>query len=481
MGTISKRKKHLSLLPGSSQLRYAAAYIAITTVVLFFLNIYAANTTRSLIFSAQHRSLEEKAQLMTTALLQLDDLSASKTAQTVNSLEDLRTARTVVTDAAGTVLFDSLKTGNTEGKLLMYPEVVRALEGNDVFHGSYDGSAIESRAAAPVMRGGKVLGAVYLVEYDSERGAIISALQTNFLRISVGLEIAIVLFSLFFSAAFSRRLRGILLSIQNMREGNYSYKIKLRGHDEIDTLAREFNNLAERLNSSEKRRRQFVSDASHELKTPLASIKLLSDSILQNQMDPETEREFIGDIGREADRLGRLSQKLLTLTKLDSSVEDEREILNATPTVEKVLRMLRPLADLREITIEPDLQPRCMLMTMEDDLYQIVFNLVENAIKYNRENGWIGVHLRRKQEDIVLTVEDTGPGIPEEARAHIFERFYRVDKARSRAAGGAGLGLSIVHDMVRRNYGTIGAFAREGGGTRFEVTFPSFDTEEEIE
>ena len=119
MGTISKRKKHLSLLPGSSQLRYAAAYIAITTVVLFFLNIYAANTTRSLIFSAQHRSLEEKAQLMTTALLQLDDLSASKTAQTVNSLEDLRTARTVVTDAAGTVLFDSLKTGNTEGKLLM--------------------------------------------------------------------------------------------------------------------------------------------------------------------------------------------------------------------------------------------------------------------------------------------------------------------------------------------------------------------------
>ena len=266
-----------------------------------------------------------------------------------------------------------------------------------------------------------------------------------------------------------------------MREGNYSYKIKLRGHDEIDTLAREFNNLAERLNSSEKRRRQFVSDASHELKTPLASIKLLSDSILQNQMDPETEREFIGDIGREADRLGRLSQKLLTLTKLDSSVEDEREILNATPTVEKVLRMLRPLADLRGITIEPDLQPCCMLMTMEDDLYQIVFNLVENAIKYNRENGWIGVHLRRKQDDIVLTVEDTGPGIPEEARAHIFERFYRVDKARSRAAGGAGLGLSIVHDMVRRNYGTIGAFAREGGGTRFEVTFPSFDTEEEIE
>ena len=481
MGTISKPKKRLTFLPGSSQLRYAAAYIAITTVILFFLNIYAANTTRSLIFSAQHRSLEEKAQLMTTALLQLDELTPSKTAQAVNSLDDLRTARTVVTDAGGTAIYDSMKTANAEGKLLLYPEIVEALEGNDVFYGSYNGSAIESHAAAPLMRGSDTLGAIYLVEYDTERGAIISALQTNILRISFGLEAVVIVFSVFFSAAFSRRLRSILLSIRSMREGNYSYKIKLRGHDEINTLAREFNNLAERLNDSEKRRRQFVSDASHELKTPLASIKLLSDSILQNQMDPETEREFIGDIGREADRLGRLSQKLLTLTKLDSSVEEEREIIDAAPVAQKVVRMLRPLAELRSIQIEADLQPHCLLMTVEDDLYQIIFNLVENAIKYNRPEGWIGVRLCREDDDIRLSVEDTGPGIPEEARAHIFERFYRVDKARSRAAGGAGLGLSIVHDMVQRNYGTIGAYAREGGGTRFEVRFPSFDTEEEIE
>lgn len=481
MGTISKPKKRLSLLPSSSQLRYAAAYIAITTVVLFFLNIYASNTTRNLIFSAQHRALEEKAQLMTTALLQLDDLSAAKTAQAVNSLEDLRTARTVVTDASGTALFDSLKTGNAEGKLLLFPEIVRALKGSDVFYAQYDGSAIESHAAAPLMRGGKVLGAVYLVEYDTERGAIISALQANIFRISVGLEIAVVVFSFFFSTAFSRRLRGILQSVRRMREGDYTYKIKLHGHDEIDTLAREFNNLAERLNNSENRRRQFVSDASHELKTPLASIKLLSDSILQNKMDEETEREFIGDIGREADRLGRLSQKLLTLTRLDSVMDEEREILDAAPTVEKVIRMLRPLADLRSVRIETDLQQHCMLMTVEDDLYQIVFNLVENAIKYNRDGGWTRVCLHRVQDDILLEVEDNGPGIPEEARAHIFERFYRVDKARSRAAGGAGLGLSIVYDMVRRNYGTIGVFAREGGGTRFAVSFPSFDTEEEIE
>lgn len=432
-----------------------------------------------MIFGAQQRILEDKAQLMSTALLQAEELSAAKTEQIINSLDDLHTTRIVVTDASGMAVFDSLTTGNARGKYLLFPEIVTALEGNDVFYAAYTDGAIESHAAVPVVRHAERLGVVYLMDYDTVQGALISALQTNILRISIGLEVAIILFSVFFSTAFSRRLRSILYSIKMMREGDYSYQIKLRGHDELDTLGREFNNLAERLNSSEERRRQFVSDASHELKTPLASIKLLSDSILQNEMDLETQREFINDIGREADRLGRLSQKLLTLTKLDSEVEEERELIDAAPTIQKVVRMLRPLAKLRSIQIDVSLEPGCTVVTVEDDLYQIVFNLTENAIKYNRDGGWVGIHLQRVGEDVELTVEDNGPGIPMEAREHIFERFYRVDKARSRAAGGAGLGLSIVHDMVQRNYGAIHVFAREGGGTIFAVQFPSFGTEEE--
>lgn len=477
MGTISKRKKRLLLLPSSSQLRYAIAYIAITAVVLLFLNIYISATMRQMIFSAQHRTLEDKAQLLTTALLQLDDLSSVRVEQTVNSLDELHTTRTVVTDAAAMAVFDSLETGNAAGKLTLFPEIVRALSGRDVFFGSYSGGAIESRVAVPLTRGGEVLGAVYLMDYDTVQGALIDAVQTNVLRISVALEVGVVVISLLFSTAFSRKLRRILHSVRMMREGDYSHKIELSGYDEINQLGQEFNELAERLEASEQRRRQFVSDASHELKTPLASIKLLSDSILQNEMDVATQREFIGDIGREADRLGRLSQKLLTLTRLDSAVEDEREIIEASGIVQKVLRMLRPLARLRQIRIDAALAPRCPVMTVEDDLYQVVFNLVENAIKYNREKGWVGVRLRREEENVVLTVSDNGVGIPPESMEHIFERFYRVDKARSRAAGGAGLGLSIVHDMVVRNYGTISVSAREGGGTVFVVTFPLFDTE----
>ena len=463
----------------SSQLRYAVAYILLTAVVLLFLNIYTSTKMRTMIFGAQQQSLEDKAQLVTTALLQLDDLSASKTEQAINSLDDLRTTRTVVTDAFGMAVYDSMETGNAEGKLLLFPEIVNALYGNDTFYCVYSDGAIESRIAVPLVKNGVTTGIVYLMQYDTAQGALISALQTNVLRITAALEAGVILISIVFSTLFSRRLRHILHSIRSMRDGDYTHKIQLHGHDEVDLLGQEFNNLAERLEESERRRRQFVSDASHELKTPLASIKLLSDSILQNEMDVSTQREFISDIGREADRLGRLSQKLLTLTKLDSSIEDEREIIDAAPTVQKVVRMLQPLADLRGISLSLSVADGCTVMTVEDDLYQIVFNLVENAIKYNHDNGSVKIDLQRSGDDVMLTVADTGVGISEDAMQHIFERFYRVDKARSRAAGGAGLGLSIVYDMVKRNYGTVSVKAGSDGGTVFSVLFPLFPIEED--
>lgn len=463
----------------SSQLRYAVAYILLTAVVLLFLNIYTSTKMRTMIFGAQQQSLEDKAQLVTTALLQLDDLSASKTEQAINSLDDLRTTRTVVTDAFGMAVYDSMETGNAEGKLLLFPEIINALYGNDTFYCVYSDGAIESRIAVPLVKNGITTGIVYLMQYDTAQGALISALQTNVLRITAALEAGVILISIAFSTLFSRRLRHILHSIRSMRDGDYTHKIQLHGHDEVDLLGQEFNNLAERLEESERRRRQFVSDASHELKTPLASIKLLSDSILQNEMDVSTQREFISDIGREADRLGRLSQKLLTLTKLDSSIEDEREIIDAAPTVQKVVRMLQPLADLRGISLSLSVADGCTVMTVEDDLYQIVFNLVENAIKYNHDNGSVKIDLQRSGDDVMLTVADTGVGISEDAMQHIFERFYRVDKARSRAAGGAGLGLSIVYDMVKRNYGTVSVKAGSNGGTVFSVLFPLFPIEED--
>ena len=244
-------------------------------------------------------------------------------------------------------------------------------------------------------------------------------------------------------------------------------------------LAEDFNALSDRLQESEQRRRQFVSDASHELKTPLASIKLMSDSILQNDMDMETVREFVGDIGTEADRLTRMSQKLLELTRVDTTAEEAREVADIQSVARRVERMLRPQMQQRNIRLEDATIPGCTILILEDDLYQILFNLVENAIKYNNDGGMVRLTLQKSEETVTLLVEDSGIGIPPDAAGHIFERFYRVDKARSRQAGGSGLGLSIVWDMVVRNYGSISVKPRPEGGTCFTLSFPLFEIEEE--
>lgn len=450
------------------------AYILITAVVLFFLNIYTSSTLRSMIFGAQKQSLEDRAQLMMTALLQLDELSASKAESAINSLDDLSTTRTVVTDAGGMALYDSLVTGNAEGKLLLFPEIVTALEGKDIFYSRYADGAIESRAAVPLVKNGETLGAVYLMQYDTDQGALIAMLQTNVLRLSAALEVGVILISLAFSTAFSHRLRRILHSVRAMRDGDYSNKLKLRGSDELTQLGREFNDLAERLEASEQRRRQFVSDASHELKTPLASIKLLTDSILQNDMDAGTMREFVSDIGNEADRLTRMAQKLLRLSRAEDtqSQPQELELVDVGEKVSSVFRLLVPLADSMNVELTGSLARECTVLSIEDNIYQIIFNLVENGIKYNRSGGSVHVTVGHTEEEVQLTVADTGVGIPPDAIGHIFERFYRVDKARSRDTGGTGLGLSIVQQIVRLHAGSVTVQSKRGEGTTFTVQLP---------
>ena len=283
------------------------------------------------------------------------------------------------------------------------------------------------------------------------------------------------------STVFAHRLRKIMASMRIIREGGYSHKVDMGGNDELTVLGREFNVLTDKLQESEEKRRQFVSDASHELKTPLASIKLLSDSILQNDMDMDTVREFVSDIGDEADRLNRMSYKLLSLTRGSSSSGPDFEITYKAPTIRRVVRMLSAIADHAAVTIRVEIDADCSILILEDDLYQIIFNLVENGIKYNVPGGSVTIHLTRNQDNAVMTVRDTGVGIPEQSLPHVFERFYRVDKARSRQSGGSGLGLAIVKEMVERNRGHIRVESVVGNqsGTTFTLQMPIFDVEEE--
>ena len=475
MVTISGSKTYFFRGYTNSQFRYAAIYVIITSVVLLVLNIYCSQISQILFYKSKQTSMIEKCQLAADEISTLDVMNSSTISGLLSQMDSLKATRLVITDQSGAALYDSAQTA--VGCYTLLPEVLRALEGNNVFTWRYHDGAMTSRAATPIVYYGTIVGCVYMTEYDTAQGALIQSLQRTVLRVTLVLEGIVILFSLFFYNANSRRMRKIMNSMRIIQEGDFTHKVEVGGNDELTLLGNEFNDLMERLQTSEQKRHRFVSDASHELKTPLASIKLLTDSILQNDMDMDTVREFVGDIGNEADRLTRMTTKLLSLTKVDGQDTVDSEIIYMAPTVQRVARMLRQNAIEAGISFHLELEEDCPVLILEDDLYQIVFNLMENGIKYNIPGGSLTVHLRREEDNAILEVSDTGMGIPEEALPHVFERFFRVDKARSRATGGSGLGLSIVRTIVQRNRGEITVSSVAGQGSTFTVTFPAFDTE----
>lgn len=460
---------------GNTQFHYAMTYVVITFVVLLILNIYCSNISQSLFHQSKESFMIEKCQLAADEISTLEVLNSSTVSGIISQMDSLKSSRTIVTDQSGMALYDS--SGISVGSSVLLPEIMTALQGNDVFSSVYHDGVMDTRAATPISYYGTIVGCVYMTEYDATQGALIRSLQKTVLQITLCLEIAVVIYSLIFANRFSRRLRQIMTSMRIIQEGNYSHKVNIGGNDELTILANEFNDLTDRLQTSEQKRSRFVSDASHELKTPLASIKLLSDSILQYDMDLETVREFVGDIGDEAERLNRMTAKLLSLTKAEGHISNESEIIYMAPTVQRVARMLRQNAIQAGISFNLQLENDTSILILEDDLYQIIFNLMENGIKYNLPGGSLTVRLLRSEDNAVLQVTDTGMGIPEDALEHVFERFYRVDKARSRATGGSGLGLSIVRTIVQRNRGNISVTSTVGQGTTFTVVFPAFDTE----
>ena len=459
-------------------------YVFITFFVLLFLNVYCSKASSELFYQNKKTAMLEKCQLTADEIAQLDVLNPDAIADvihTINSQEestdlndDIKTTRILVVDTSGQSIYDS--TGASSSYCL-FPEIITAMEGNDVFTWQYRDGIMQSQAAIPIMYYGTNAGCVYMMEYDAQQGQLLQTLQYTVLQITLVLELIVILFSVTFSKTFSNRLQRIMHSMHIIREGDYTHKVNMGGNDELTALGEEFNDLTERLQTSEQKRRRFVSDASHELKTPLASIKLLTDSILQNDMDPETVREFVGDIGDEAERLNRMTAKLLSLTKMDSDLAEEMEIIYMTPTIQRAVRRLSVIADQAGIDIHLHLEEDSPILILEDDLYQIVYNLIENGIKYNSWGGSLSVRIRRDSENAILEFSDTGVGIPEDAIDHVFERFYRVDKARSRASGGSGLGLAIVRAIVERNRGEIQVSSQVGKGSVVTVTFPAFDTE----
>ena len=373
-----------------------------------------------------------------------------------------------------------VRADNARGLYAFYTEIAQALRGNDTFYCRYDGEAFLSRGASPVVYHNQIVGAVYAYEYDTVAGGATAELPDQYhAHLSSGGPVRAV--------PQRSALPDVHPPHQRPAAGYPSGAGGgLQSPGQGDGLRRDRpagSGVQQPHRPSPDARRapaaSFVSDASHELKTPLAGIRLLTDSILQtDDMNAETTREFVADIGEEAQRLTRITEDLLRLTRLDSGAAAEPAPVAVAPVLRRVVRMLAVVAREQETTLSYEADESAVVLATEDDLHQILYNLMENGIKYSGHMGFVHTALTVEGGDVVIRVEDNGVGISDEDMPHIFERFYRVDKARSREVGGTGLGLSIVSDTVRRRGGTVSVAHRPAGqGTLFTVRLPQVTEE----
>ncbi|MBQ4265987.1 MAG: HAMP domain-containing protein [Clostridia bacterium] len=290
-----------------------------------------------------------------------------------------------------------------------------------------------------------------------------------------GIALAVVLVMAgVISRIVTKPVAELSAGIERMSQGDYRHRVHVPGKGEMAQLAAAFNQMSEQVHNLDEARNQFVSNASHELKTPLATMKILVESMIyQDDMPSELRQEFLTDINKEIDRLSSVVGDLLTLVHIDShKLRLRREMMVFSEVVRESVKRLAPLAKKRGQEIEVNISDQCEMFADPGKLAQVCYNIIENGIKYTPDGGKITVNLRRMGRDAVLEISDTGVGIPADNLAHVFDRFYRVDKARSRDTGGTGLGLSIVQQIVRLHAGSVTVQSEQGKGTTFTVQLP---------
>ena len=319
------------------------------------------------------------------------------------------------------------------------------------------------------------------------RGAILASVSTKPIHESMILlsrkaavyEALIILIILGIAAALSRKLikpfDKITADINEVKAGYTEDSIEIPKLTEAKHIVVAFNALLSRMKVLDDSRQEFVSNVSHELRTPITSMKVLADSLLSmgEGAPPELYRDFMEDIGKEVDREDKIIKDLLTLVRMDKkSPEIEFKHVDIEELIETVLKRIKPIAMQRDIELT-FISKRSVTAEIDElKISQVITNLVENAVKYNNDGGSVKVVLDADHQYFTVKIIDNGVGIPEEDVDHVFERFYRVDKSRSREIGGTGLGLAIAKSAVLMHRGTIDVESKLGVGTTFTVKIP---------
>ena len=377
--------------------------------------------------------------------------------------------------------------GISEGKTIISEEVVKCFKGESMSNYDADHGYIEMTIPISEMVESTEENEEKSGEPKEEyRGAMLISVSCDTIQKTMDIlnskatvlqliMMVIIIGLAFFLAGFLVKPLNKVTAAINEVKGGYSYEaIQVPDYAETVHIIDAFNQLLGRMKILDDTRQEFVSNVSHELKTPITSVKVLADSLLAQEDAPvELYREFMEDIAAEIDRENRIITDLLSLVKMDKTVSDMNITeVNMNDLTELVLKRLRAIARKRDIEVTFESNRQVIATVDEVKLSSVITNLVENAIKYNKEHGWVKVVLDADHQFFTLTVSDSGIGIPEDAQEHIYERFYRVDKSHSREIGGTGLGLAITRSAILMHRGSIQVSSVPGEGTTFVVRIP---------
>lgn len=414
----------------------------------------------------------------------LQDTSSEVIGAELEQLSNLYNGRVLIINGNLKVVKDTY--GISEGKTVISEEVIRCMKGSGTVN--YDSVNRFIEITVPIVE------TVTLLQPEEDgstskevvRGVMLNSVSTDSIintmdilnRKAMIMEsimlIGIFAFVLLLVQVLVRPFERVTNAINEMKEGYRDEPVSVPDYLETEHIVEAFNSLLARMKALDDSRQEFVANVSHELKTPITSVKVLADSLLAQPDAPaELYREFLADIATEIEREDKIINDLLALVKQDKSVAEMNiSVVNLNALTEIILKRLRPIARKNNIEITMISKRQVTAEVDEVKMSLILTNLVENAIKYNREQGRVEVSLDADHQFFTIQVKDTGIGIPQEHLSQIYERFYRVDKSHSKEIGGTGLGLAITRSAVLLHRGSIKAESVEGEGTTFTVKIP---------
>ena len=424
--------------------------------------------------SARSTEVQNQCKILSNQLLTssyMEDPSIDLIDGELTQLASLYDGRIIIIDQDFRVIRDTY--GLIENKYVVSGEVMRCFRGETINQLS-EKRFIEM--TVPIRSGDspKVEGVLLVSVSTDSIWDSLDALTGNAWVFTLVYGILVTALAILLSRLLVRPIQRIIAGLHEISSGHSNEDLKVRNYTETAQISEEFNKIVTQMRVLDESRQEFVSNVSHELKTPLTSMKVLADSLLtQEEVPNELYKEFMGDIAEEIERENKIITDLLSLVKMDKKAASLNiEPVDINDLLELILKRLRPIAAKKNIEVVLE-SFRPVTAEVDEGRLTLAFtNLVENAIKYNKENGWVHVSLDADHKFFYVKVMDSGQGIPEESLDYIFERFYRVDKSHSSEIDGTGLGLAIAKSAVLVHKGAIKVSSELGTGTTFSVRIP---------